>query len=450
MESQDTQETKNSFTPDNLNISDILPKISTLKDGEYLRISHAFSIFKIGGKTIGIDPSVQGRQYLNEKGKLIPPGSDNAFMSIKPRETEYTWEMIHAEPEAANDKVLNNTQRVGKYLAPYIDYFLISHLDADHLDFELIRSAMENNPNLNVYGPLGWQKFIYKYHTLESDDSKFPQSGPNLPRDIEKRLHGLSPKHAIEGKDVGLSFKGLNLNEIDLSQGRGLPKIKSFDIPHAGAITNVEYVQGFLLEDENNRILYLPDSALSPEIITIIRNLHNEKKLTRMLISIATMGSESFYGIDPKIADKLRENIEEPISHSAYLPLIAIALTDSETPVDVIHHGFFYRSRQKKSLFRHKYPIPKNTDSIEPNEWLNQFKSYIQNCLDTMQGSINKLGPDVLSFGKQGRTSVKRFIGDLFARSKFSNQIVNWIKTNGVPDGIINKINIPEAGKIVH
>ena len=62
--------------------------------------------------------------------------------------------MIEAPPDENSNADETNTSRVGRILADRIDAVLISHLDADHYDFELIRTMMETNENLEVFAAL--------------------------------------------------------------------------------------------------------------------------------------------------------------------------------------------------------------------------------------------------------------------------------------------------------
>lgn len=441
-----------SFQPDTVKISEVLANIQKLKNGEVLKISHAFMIVRIGDKNIAIDPAISGRS-LNKKepNKLIPPSGGLASMSDKGFTEKYDHSMIALDTEL-NQGTEKKTEiaQIASILAPHLDCILISHLDADHYDFEFIRTVLENNPNASVFGPLGWQAEIAKYHSLEGVAEPVNPTN-HLPETISKRLKALSGKPANPENDRGLNFPKLNLDRTKL----GSVSIKAIDIPHSGGLP-AEYVQGFILESGPERILIISDAALSPEAIKHVeQNLFDTsgQKLTQICVSTATLNPETFYGLlNEEKSDKLRDNIEEGIAHSAYLPVIIAALTSGEVKINLNHSGFYYRSSAEKSVVRNRYPEwkSKRDGEIEPTaqQWLVMLKEQLDKTLSTNQTKINKLGPWSSAIGKKGRISFGKFVRDFATRRKFAKEVIAWIKETGVPDSVLELLTTPQANEV--
>jgi len=453
------REVPKNFKPDQFKIYDVLNNIDRLQDGEILKISASFFIISIGGKKIAIDPALIGRSFKkSESGKLIPPSGGIASHSVKLNAERYTHTMIEAPPDENSNADETNTSRVGRILADRIDAVLISHLDADHYDFELIRTMMETNENLEVFGPLSWKTEIAKHHSLESMGEKGEKPTKNyMPDKLFKRLKTLSGKTADPEKNIGLRYNNLNLDKAELKSwikddnqpGRYREitnaKISAIEIPHTGGLP-AEYVQGFVIENENNRIMVIPDSALSPEAVEHIKKNvtdSNNNKLTQLIVSTGTLNPETFYGLPHKLADYIRDNIEESIAHSAYLPLVAAAYTDGETDVNLSHAGFYYRSSSNKAYFRTRYPQPKDHQYPDAKVWLEEFRDYIDETMEEMKTDIKSLGPLTSSVEKS------TLIRDFPIRRKFALKLIKWLKQKGVPDSVLGKIHNPEGNTII-
>lgn len=427
---------ENIFSPDKLEVKNVVEQINSLQDGETLKISHAFLVMRLGGINIAVDPAIQARRSSEkEKNKLIPPSQGEASKSKKQHGSAYTYSMIEAPVEKNGDSNETNTARVGRILAPYIAAIFISHLDTDHYDFELIRTMLETNNNTKVYGPLGWQGVIAKYHTDNY-----------LPEHITQRMRSFSAKPV-------LNYPGLNLDRTILNAQNGTNvSVRAIDIPHAGGLP-AEFVQGFVLENETNRILVIPDAALSPEIIKQIKMnaLDAEgKQLTQIIISTATLNPESFYGIiNERLSYVLRDEIEEGVAHSAYLPLVVAAYMGSEIPIHIVHSGFYYRSSSEKRSLRNRYPEYKKADNPMSKEWLSRLKAHVDKTLIEMERQVNTLGPLSISVGRHGRSEIGKLLRDFPIRLRFSQKIVEWIKKEGVPDSVLEIIRSPQANEII-
>ena len=463
--------------PDKLKLNDVLANIEKLGDGEFFRLSSSSAIVRIAGVNILIDPALQGRSFTrSEPNKLIPPSKGEASKSVKSRSEDYPYSMIVAEPPSEDDRDKSNTQRVGEALANHIDIVTISHLDADHYDFEFIRTMMENNEKLRVYGPLAWQGEIGKHHSLEETGNQPAEN--YLPKKLARRLRGLSPKPSDPEKDKGLSYPGFNLNMVNLvvtdrgvlrelnppfrwgTAGESIPPgekikeqivIKSLDVPHMGGLP-AEYNQGLVIENKQNRIMIIPDAALSPEIIQhLIDNYEDESgnKLTKIIVSVATLNPETFYGLPKPLADTIRDEIEESIAHSAYLPLVITAMTDGKVPVYLTHGGFYFRSSSDRKYLRTRFPEYKGDDNPSVEEWLSRLKNEVEKTMKDMKTDIDKLGPLATSFEKRSRLSLRGFAKDFPTRRKFATKIVKWIKKTGVPQSIIDNIHMPPANVII-
>lgn len=443
---------ENLFKPDKLKLGDVVEQIKNLQDGEMLKISHAFMVVRLGGKNIAVDPAIEARS-LNEKeaNKYIPLSKGEASKSVKERGDVYTHTLIDASDESGDNPAETNTKKVGLALADHIDAVLISHLDADHYDFELIRSMMEKNQNLQVFGPLGWQNEIVERHSNEVLGDKPTLN--YLPEKIYKRLKAFSAKPADPEKEKGWFYPGDNMDRLIMKSADGQEiSIKAIDIPHMGGLP-VEYVQGIILESQADRIMIIPDAALSPEVVEHINTNavdQNGRSLTQIVVSTATLNPEAFYGIlDEEQSNTLRDEIEEAVAHSAYLPLIAAAYTSGETEVNIAHSGFYHRSSSDEKHLRNRYPEYKQTDNPEPKEWLGRLRQKVDETLFEMESEIKTLGPLTVSVGRHGRAEISHLLRDFPIRRKFATTIINWIKTEGVPDSVLANIHIPKSNEIV-
>lgn len=443
---------ENIFLPDKLEVNKVVEQINNLKDGETLKISHAFLIVRLGGINIAVDPAIQARSLSEkEENEFIPPSQGEASKSKKKQDGAYAYSMIEAPVEVNGNPHETNTARVGRILAQYIDAIFISHLHTDHYDFELIRTIMETNSNTKVYGPLGWQGVIAKYHSLEITGDN--PTDNYLPEYVRKRMKSLSAKSADPNRDSGLNYPNLNLDRTILNAQNGESvSVKAIDIPHAGGLP-AEFVQGFVLESKTNRILLIPDAALSPEIIKHIKmNAQGAdgNKLTQFIVSTATLNPESFYGIlNEQQSYVLRDEIEEGIVHSAYLPLVAAAYTEGETPISIVHSGFYYRSSSEESNLRSRYPEYKKADNPTLKEWLSRLRAKVDETLKEMEEQINTLGPLSISVGRHGRSEIGKLLRDFPIRRRFARKIVEWIKKEGVPDNVLEIIHSPQANEII-
>lgn len=425
------------FAPAKLPLGEVLKSIQRLARGDVLHIGNAMEVVRVGDKNVLVDHAIVGRE-LPEKGKLIPPGTtgQDAFRSQKD-ESHYSHFMIDAPPDGPTDNS-SSVGRIGRALAPHIDAMLISHLDADHIDFELTRTILEHNPKAEVYGPLGWKKYILRLHDREGT----PSSGkPVLPDKLVERIHSFIPRRPDMNKPEP-GAKSLIPTEIKLGNS---VTITSLDVPHMGAPQFVEMTQGFLLESDAERVLVISDAAMSPELIAQVTKLHAEKALTHILISGATYNPETMYGIlPPKAANWGREKFEEGLAHSAFLPVVVEALTNGEVPIDIVHHGFYYRSSADRKFLNFRLPAQK-AGTETPERWFGRVHQKIEELMQSNKNEIDDLNRLSLAL----KHNLPKFLKDARVRLRFANNLVAWIKKEKVPQEVIDHLGMPQPGEII-
>ncbi len=411
---------------------DVLGHMKKMRDGDTIPITHGWLVTRIGEQIIMTDPAMRANESPQGRFKQMQ-GEDHTRSDVaddKYRVSIFQDESVH---------------EVARALAPAVQTILITHLDSDHLDFGLIKEMMDANPQLEVYGPLGWQKFIGETHRFEGEIH--PVRNPVLPETIRTRLHGLSPISYLGEKPESLSSRYPQLHQrlhmAIVEEGNTTVQITSLDVPHMGS-KYAETVQGFLLESEGVRKLLLPDAALSPEVVDLVERLHKEKPLTGITVSTGKFNPEPLMEIpvtkkssitvpSPETSDKLRTTYEEFLGHSAFLPFALAGVTHATVPIDMIHLGFYHNSIPDISQVTRRVAISeKNTLP----SWTKGFTHMLEDLYQRLDKRISKLGP--LTSDPQGRHPVFRFLGELKTRSDFSNSLIRWIKDNPPPKTILH------------
>lgn len=406
--------------------------INQMREGDTLPITHGWLVSRIGGQTIMIDPAMRANE--SPQGRFTQMrGKDHVRSDVK--DDEYSVNIFQKE----------STVQVARALAPDVRAILITHLDSDHIDFDLIKKMMAENPHLEVYGPLGWQKFILQTHRLEGETH--PTNKPVISENIRTRIHGLSPVSYLGEKPKSLSsaYPGLfqSLHMAILNKGNTNLQITSLDVPHMGS-KYAERVQGFLMETEDVRKLILPDASLSPEVIDLVQRLHQEKPLTGIAISTAKFNPEPFVEVhitkkssftlpSPELSKKIRDALEEFTSHSAYLPFVLAGVTGAKVPIEMIHFGFYHNSFPDISQVSQRIAFSEKESFFL---WADRFTRTLQGVYGKLEGKINKLGP--LTSDPQGRRGLFTFLHELKTRSDFSNLLIRWIKDNPPPKTILH------------
>lgn len=427
------------FTPAKLVLGEVLKNIQKLKNGDVLHIGNASEIIRVGDKNIFVDGAIAGTSFL-EPQRVLPPGPfKQDFLKSSKDESTFTHFMIDAPPESPDDKS-SQISRIGRALAPHIDVMLTSHLHADHIDFEITRTILENNPKALAYGPLSWKKFILRHHGREFAD---PNGKPVLPDAILERIRSFIPRRTdMEKPKSRRWYRPLVPTEVTLDKKL---RITSIDVPHLGSQEVVEMTQGFLLESGAERMLVIADAGVSPEVITQIQRYHQEKPLTHIVMSVGVFNPDAMHGIVPaQITRVYRDWVEEGFLHSAFLPVIAEAVTDGKVPITCVHHGFYYNFSPDRKYINFRLPAqPPGKETAD--HWLGRLRTYITELMEVNRDRIDDL--DRMSLAYNHNRS--KFRKDALFRLTFSGSLVNWIKREKVPQPVLDHLGMPQPGEII-
>ncbi len=393
---------------------DVVNMIEGLSQGDIGFISHACLVGRFGDETIMIDPAI--RSGVSKEGRFTQMEKKDHLRSDLPAD-KYNHSIFGSE----------DLDTVASSIAPKVDKILISHLDSDHIDFDFIVRMMKTNEKLEVYGPLGWQKFIGDSHAFEGEAN--PKNKPVLPEHIRTRLHGLSPVHTIGDKPKGLAPNREDnpalydsLHTVQYEHNGVRTTITSYDTPHIGS-GFAEVVQSLFIESGSERQLIISDSALSPEIIDIVSTLHTEKKLTSITTSVAKFNAEPYAPLfTPKFSDKFRNAVEEKISHSILLPFVLAAITNAEVPIRMTHFGFYHNSIPDISKIGRRFTF----STSDVHDWCTQFSAKIDNIFQSMNADISKLGMLTTFFSEYNPPPQSR-IRDMKTRHVFVENILSLL-----------------------
>lgn len=423
------------FIPFKIDTDKLLHDMEILEDGEALHVGHAASILQIGNEKIVIDPVIVGKE-LSIRGKKLFPG--RVFppfgldsLKIGQKDQDYDQHLVDTKESvlADLDPNMNNTSVVGEALGAGSNYAFISHLDPDHIDMELISSMIDTNPDFKVFGPKGLIKWV-------------EMANPNHPKleYVKKHLNELTPNRIYAGSTTNEANKTPE-EKIDL--GNGLTATV-FEVVHEGS-KRAEVTQAFLFENGNTRILSCPEAALSPEIINVLRKTHSsEKPLTSIILSTAIYNPDRFHEVlSEDLTKKYKDEVEEFTAHSAYLPFIFLALTDGKVPIELVHHGFYYKDRAEKRNIPYRIPLTNDIDT-DPQTWMIKFREFLSKTESEMSDVLEPLKPS--SFPTPKLTErVKHWD----TRSKFSGKIRGWIADNPFPTELLKLINLPQGGETI-
>ena len=401
------------ITPDRLNLGQTVDQIIRLKPGDILPLSHSAMIIRCGDKTFLTDPFVGGSEpklpFL-EKGRLYPPGKGWHLRSEDKNNPPPTPQVSLFETD--------DLTVIAQTLAPHIDAITVSHLDPDHVYFPLIRRLMEVNPSLQVYGPLVWQKFLARTHTLESDPD--PTAKPLLSETVLSRLHSLIPIRPA-WKKGSLTADYPKLAEYSSSR-LGEASVTAFEIRHMGSQYS-EHSSAYLFENGQQHLLSISDSALSPEAVTLVDELYRQGRLTQIITSTAVYNPEPLYFIkNPELATRIREEFEEYSGHSAFLPFVLLAITEGKIPVITNHGGFFINQAADETFYPHRIPTTDSPDS-DPAAWLELCR---HRSLSFITSYLNH--PD---------------------RKKYSDRIISWFKRHPIPKPLLDRVRFAKASQII-
>jgi L-ascorbate metabolism protein UlaG (beta-lactamase superfamily) len=397
------------FTPDKLKISETLENIRHLNNGDLLFLTHNSLILKLAGKNILIDPSFDGRR-MEKQPDFILPGKDG-FKNFD-QKTTYPEQVFDTKsPDAA------------RLLAPEINYIFVSHADPDHMRASTLKAIIDRNPEISVFFPTG----------IIPELQKVNGSIPSQMHEVTPQPTHFDPAKRPEKNST-----------FPLAEGK--ITVTSFEVQHT-----TRHNQGLFFESEGQRILVLSDAGLSPELLKEVDKLVKYKPLTRIIVSTAKYNPLGMYGkLDAADAKKFRDEIEEQTAHSAYLPIVLLALTSGLTPIDIIHQGFYHNSKREMKNF--SYRIPTNTETN--TDWVSYFKDKIyrtlteSNFTDTRWGkSLKKLVP------LTGKTPGSEFhpIADNDIRWRFSRRLRRWLDLFRAPQDLVDsRIHMPGPNEIVH
>lgn len=393
---------------------DVMNMIDGLSHGDVGVITHGFLVGRFGDETIMVDPAI--RANLKKDGRFTQMRNTDHLRSNLPAE-KYSNSIFGAE----------DLDTVAATIAPKVDKILITHLDSDHIDFDFIEHMMRVNEKLEVYGPLGWEQQVFATHVFEDESN--PKKKPVLSDHIRLRLHGLSPVHTLGDKPKGLAptreerpLLYDELHTVHYEHSGVKTSISSFDTPHFGG-SDAEHVQSFLIESGDQRQLIISDSALSPEIMTLVQKLHTEKKLTSIITSVAKFNAEPYAPLfTPKFSDKVRNAFEEKISHTILLPFVLAAITNAEVPIRMTHFGFYHNSIPDMSKIGRRFTF----SSTDIHEWCTQFSAKIDDIFQSMNADISKLGM-LTTFFSEYNPPPKRRIRDMKTRHVFVENILSLL-----------------------
>lgn len=396
------------FTRDQLRLSETKSKLDSLQPGEALVISHTATIFNVDGVTISVDVgSLQGKPFILDREFIQSPSLQDALNIKRP---EYPVKLF------ANQ----STNEVGKKMGAKTAVQLTSHLDTDHFDLKMTIAMADSNPNQAIYLPPESIPII-------------KEKNPDLPEQIINRMHETSPN-----------------SKIELKGETGQVSITPFDVPHQGDPRIVKSVQGFVINGGGQRILYIPDSGFSPELVNFVSQSHWEQPFTQLFVSTAKYQPESMYKIlDPNKAKSFRENFEEQISHSAIISLALAEITGLKA--NILHQGFYHKSNREADL-TYRLPATDNLPNTEafsgtPEEYQQQWHDLFMDKVSRAEHRVdvrqNQLGEELLPLpGKQNMES-----GDI--RFRFARHVRRWLNLFPIPKSRLDNLHMPGPNEVI-
>ena len=396
------------FTPDRLKLSESKSKLENLHPGEALVLSHTATFFNVDGIVISVDVGpLQGTPFLLDKGFIQSPSPKHSLSVSRP---EYPVSLFPDE----------STQQIARSLGEKVNIQLNSHLDSDHFDTKMGYFMAQSNPDQHVYLPPGSLEMIKKHN-------------PPLDENVLSRFHDIPSQEPIK-----------------LQGNTGQVTITPFDVAHQGDPRITRSVHGFVFEGAGQRVLYVPDSGLSPELVSFVSRSHSQKPFTQVFVSTAKYQPEGMYKIlGPEKAKVFRENFEEHLGHSAIISLAIAELTGLK--VNILHQGFLHKSNRKADL-SYRLPATDGKPKTEaypgtPEDYLHQWKELFLDKISRTESRVHtreKLGEQLKPLpGKQGLAS-----GDL--RFRFARHIRRWLELFPIPRSHLDNLHMPGPNEIIH
>ncbi|OGD09768.1 hypothetical protein A2397_01740 [Candidatus Amesbacteria bacterium RIFOXYB1_FULL_44_23] len=454
------------FKPDRLPLAETVDKIKKLENGDLLFLSHTAVIICEGDQKILCDLSPEGILVTNKKTgdpiDVYPTSLKDALMAnqadkdkqlppilkvLKPFQqlvtkeprSQQDWSMfvdVHGQPVSPIEAAAQ--------IAPQINAISVSHLDPDHFNVEFLDQSVKNNPNLQIIVPLGFVREVAKYYNIPEVDST-NQNRPTLPENLIKKIKSLSPYNPREN-----SFDehyGLEMHKTQIGNCR----ITSYEIPHM----TLEYNQALLIQKDETEpgTLYLPDAALSPESLKLVRQLSEDGKISRICLSIAKLQPDPMYDIVPlEFSKKVRDDSEEHLFHSAYIIPAMAAVTGDGVEIYIDHLGSFFRSSRDSQYLGYRLPIEDeqtaNKHRTEPDNfvtrWRWQFTDFINKMIDDPVYS----NLPALTRSKDRQIAAKSNEG-LSKRKDFSQSVIQYLTSNPIPREILSRIHIPGPNEVI-
>jgi len=445
------------FNPDRLSLSASKEKIKNLQDGEVLFLSHSMAVVCESGQKILFDPAPEGILVKNKKTSQsldLYPLSEADAMSTNPdnktgklptilKILKPVQRIITGVPRIeekfsifiTDDGQPANVEAIAQALAPEITALSVSHLDPDHFNLEFLDESIRANPQLKILVPLGFKRVMANYYRIPGVDS--PQDKrPPFPEKLMEHLKTLSPL-PYHSHEKGISdFYHLNLHQTQL----GNCQITSYETPHL----TKEYNQAILVQKEATApgILYIPDAALSPEILLLVQKLVSENKISKICISLAKFQPDPIYDLfSPEKSKQLRDTQEEHLSHSAYI-VAALTAVSGDIPIFDTHQGSFFRSARDERYL--EYRLPTTTDESNTAPWKTQFQQFINQLIhkpEFQQLPVITRDKDRLELGKgPAGTST---------RKAFSQEIQHYLQEHRIPKSILNIIHMPGPNEVI-
>lgn len=281
--------------------------------------------FEVEGKRFLTDPALFGFRPDNQNFQINGSRSyrqvwwdrykaDNKMNGAREVDTRKLQEYL------ASRKGLSAIDDPDKFIdevASRTDYVLISHLDHDHFDLQVLYNLWEQNPNLKIILPHGSKELINK--RMQQNNIEHNMFFGSLPDDFAEAL--IEP--TIDGR---------------YQLANNSPEIAAYETPHLAEPAHAKaghIVSGYNVKSEQGLSTFVVgDAANSPELLGTIDTLKPE----RMILSAGTFTNNLYKVFYETGANAARNIAEEGISHSAYLlpaAMIMAAKLDDENNIQL-------------------------------------------------------------------------------------------------------------------